>query len=53
VADLNAKGIQNAAALLGGFMAWQNAGLPVESTQTVSKQTPVPAPSQAPKQSPK
>jgi rhodanese-related sulfurtransferase len=33
VADLKAKGIDNAAALLGGFMAWQNAGLPVESSQ--------------------
>jgi rhodanese-related sulfurtransferase len=33
VADLKAKGIDNAAALLGGFMAWQNAGYPVESKQ--------------------
>ena len=54
--DLKAKGIENAAALLGGFMAWQNAGLPVEAAQPVvkdSKETPVPAPSQAPGQTPK
>jgi len=53
VADLKAKGIDNAAALLGGFVAWQNAGLPVEATQPAPKepkQTPVPSPSQAPKQ---
>ena len=25
------KGIENAAALLGGTQAWQNAGLPMES----------------------
>jgi 3-mercaptopyruvate sulfurtransferase SseA len=31
VVDLKAKGVENAAALLGGFAAWQNAGLPVES----------------------
>jgi rhodanese-related sulfurtransferase len=31
VANLKTKGIENAAALLGGFAAWQNAGLPVES----------------------
>jgi rhodanese-related sulfurtransferase len=30
VLDLNAKGIKNTAALLGGFDAWKNAGLPVE-----------------------
>jgi len=51
VADLKAKGIENAAALLGGFMAWQNAGLPVEAAQP--KETPVSAPSQAPNQAPK
>jgi rhodanese-related sulfurtransferase len=27
------KGIDNAAALLGGTAAWQNAGLPMESGQ--------------------
>jgi rhodanese-related sulfurtransferase len=27
------KGIENAAALLGGTNAWQNAGLPMESGQ--------------------
>jgi 3-mercaptopyruvate sulfurtransferase SseA len=34
VVDLKAKGIENAAALLGGFAAWQNAGLPVDSKPT-------------------
>jgi 3-mercaptopyruvate sulfurtransferase SseA len=28
---MKGKGIENAAALLGGFAGWQNAGLPVES----------------------
>jgi len=30
VENLKTQGIKNAAALLGGFAAWQNAGLPVE-----------------------
>jgi len=30
VASLKTKGYDNAAALLGGFAAWQNAGLPVD-----------------------
>jgi 3-mercaptopyruvate sulfurtransferase SseA len=34
VASLKTKGIENAAALLGGFAAWQNAGLPVETKAT-------------------
>jgi 3-mercaptopyruvate sulfurtransferase SseA len=34
VADLKAKGIENAAALLGGFAAWQNAGYPVDTKET-------------------
>jgi rhodanese-related sulfurtransferase len=33
VVDLKAKGIDNAAALLGGFAAWQNAGLPVDKKE--------------------
>jgi rhodanese-related sulfurtransferase len=33
VVDLTAKGIDNAAALLGGFAAWQNAGLPVDKKE--------------------
>jgi rhodanese-related sulfurtransferase len=33
VVYLKAKGIDNAAALLGGFAAWQNAGLPVDKKQ--------------------
>jgi len=33
VVELNQKGVNNAAALLGGFVAWQNAGLPVEKKQ--------------------
>jgi 3-mercaptopyruvate sulfurtransferase SseA len=62
VVDLKAKGIENAAALLGGFMAWQNAGLPVESNQTsvqtrtptqAELQAPTQAPQQIPKQAPK
>jgi rhodanese-related sulfurtransferase len=28
---MKTKGIENAAALLGGFAAWQKAGLPVAS----------------------
>ncbi len=53
--DLKAKGIENAAALLGGFMAWQNAGLPVEAAQPVATAvaTPSQAPGQTPKQTPK
>jgi rhodanese-related sulfurtransferase len=30
VLELKTKGIENAVALLGGFEAWKNAGLPVE-----------------------
>jgi len=33
VADLKAKGVENAAALLGGFVAWQNAGFPIDKKQ--------------------
>jgi len=32
VATLKSKGYENAAALLGGFAAWQSAGLPVEGS---------------------
>jgi 3-mercaptopyruvate sulfurtransferase SseA len=35
VVELKTKGIDNAGALLGGFMAWQNAGLPVDTKQSV------------------
>jgi rhodanese-related sulfurtransferase len=31
---LKEKGIENAAAILGGTNAWQNAGYPMESGQT-------------------
>jgi rhodanese-related sulfurtransferase len=30
VLELKSKGVDNAAALLGGLMAWKNAGFPVE-----------------------
>jgi rhodanese-related sulfurtransferase len=30
VQNLKAKGFQNAAALLGGYAAWEKAGLPIE-----------------------
>jgi rhodanese-related sulfurtransferase len=33
VVNLKTKGIDNAAALLGGFAAWENAGLPVDKKQ--------------------
>jgi len=33
VVDLKGKGIDNAAALLSGFAAWQNAGLPVDKKE--------------------
>jgi rhodanese-related sulfurtransferase len=33
VLTLNQKGIKNAAALLGGYDGWKNAGLPVETAQ--------------------
>jgi rhodanese-related sulfurtransferase len=33
VAELKAKGVENAAALLGGFIAWQNAGYAVDKKQ--------------------
>ncbi|HKO99956.1 MAG TPA: hypothetical protein VJU86_23480 [Pyrinomonadaceae bacterium] len=39
--DLKAKGIENAAALLGGFVAWQNAGYAIEkSAQAATKSPP-------------
>jgi len=31
VLDLNAKGMRNVAALLGGWLAWREAKLPTES----------------------
>jgi 3-mercaptopyruvate sulfurtransferase SseA len=31
VLDLNAHGIKNAAALIGGWNAWKEAGLPIVS----------------------
>jgi rhodanese-related sulfurtransferase len=37
VVSLKTKGYDNAAALLGGFAAWQAAGLPVESKAPESK----------------
>jgi rhodanese-related sulfurtransferase len=33
VVDLKGKGFDNAAALLGGFAAWQNAGFPVDKKE--------------------
>jgi 3-mercaptopyruvate sulfurtransferase SseA len=36
VVELKTKGIENAGALLGGFAAWQNAGLPVDTKETKS-----------------
>jgi rhodanese-related sulfurtransferase len=33
VVNLKTKGIENAAALLGGFAAWENAGLPIDKKQ--------------------
>jgi len=33
VASLKSKGIDNAAALLGGFVEWEKEGLPVEKKQ--------------------
>jgi rhodanese-related sulfurtransferase len=32
VLELKTKGIENAAALLGGLAAWKSAGYPVEGT---------------------
>jgi 3-mercaptopyruvate sulfurtransferase SseA len=37
VVDLKAKGIDNAAALLGGFVAWQNAGYAVDKNPPAAK----------------
>jgi 3-mercaptopyruvate sulfurtransferase SseA len=34
VLDLNAHGVKNAAALLGGWNQWSALGLPTESTWT-------------------
>jgi 3-mercaptopyruvate sulfurtransferase SseA len=42
VVDLKAKGIENAAALLGGFVAWQNAGLPIDKNAPGPKNSPTP-----------
>jgi 3-mercaptopyruvate sulfurtransferase SseA len=39
VLDLNAHGIGNAAALLGGWNAWKDAGLPVQATKAKIKTT--------------
>jgi 3-mercaptopyruvate sulfurtransferase SseA len=36
VLDLNAHRITNAAALLGGWTAWKNAGLPVQVSKVKS-----------------
>jgi len=33
VVNLKTKGFNNAAALLGGFAAWEKAGLPVDKKQ--------------------
>jgi len=33
VLNLNAHGIKNAAALLGGWQGWKDAGLPVVTTK--------------------
>jgi rhodanese-related sulfurtransferase len=33
VLELNKKGIENVAALLGGMDGWKNAGLPVDSVK--------------------
>jgi rhodanese-related sulfurtransferase len=33
VLTLKENGIQNAAAILGGYQAWVNAGFPIESSQ--------------------
>jgi rhodanese-related sulfurtransferase len=33
VVNLKTKGIENAAALLGGFAAWESAGLPIDKKQ--------------------
>jgi rhodanese-related sulfurtransferase len=33
VLELKKRGIENAAALLGGMDAWKNAGLPVDKAQ--------------------
>jgi 3-mercaptopyruvate sulfurtransferase SseA len=33
VLTLKAKGMENAAALLGGLAAWKNAGYPVEASK--------------------
>jgi len=37
VLELNAKGVTNAAALLGGLAAWKNAGYPVETKPVETK----------------
>lgn len=41
--DLKAKGIENAAALLGGFVAWQNAGYPIDKNAAAAKPAVNPA----------
>jgi rhodanese-related sulfurtransferase len=33
VQDIKKKGFENAAALLGGYVAWERAGFPVEKKQ--------------------
>jgi 3-mercaptopyruvate sulfurtransferase SseA len=37
VLDLNAHGIKNTAALLGGWFGWINKGLPTEGTNVPPK----------------
>jgi len=41
VVELKAKGVENAGALLGGFAAWQNAGLPVDAKAATPESTKV------------
>jgi 3-mercaptopyruvate sulfurtransferase SseA len=36
VLDLNAHGIKHAAALLGGWNGWKDAGLPIVTTKGVA-----------------
>jgi len=36
VLNLNAHGIKNAAALLGGWQGWKDAGLPIVTTKGTS-----------------
>jgi 3-mercaptopyruvate sulfurtransferase SseA len=52
VVTLKTKGVENAAALLGGFNLWQQQGKPIDRKPIDAKQSGSPAPGAASQPSP-